>query len=311
MNKTVQSSKTDVDERSSQDEQEDNSRFYDSHIDLSDAHKSESAIQRTGTTWSGMPTRTQPPTQVTFEQAYIPATMQYPTGDTRSTGFPRPARYVESRVKLRKFKPGNNVRAWFEIADNEFLARGTFELDKFSALISSLDNEVYDGMSNAIAGLPSANRYEALKSLLIEHYSLTRGQELRKLLSGLLIKGKKPSRLLAEMRSRDGPRRFNNEDLKTLFLEYLPNNVRMTLQVVPGDVYALAAVADKIMEHRSTDSGQELMTIQKPGDSLLNIVTPLDIKLRRKPVFEKPRRLPADKLKVAKAEFQFMMDQEF
>ncbi|KMQ88785.1 phage tail protein [Lasius niger] len=222
MNKTVQSSKTDVDERSSQDEQEDNSRFYDSHIDLSDAHKSESAIQRTGTTWSGMPTRTQPPTQVTFEQAYIPATMQYPTGDTRSTGFPGPARYVESRVKLRKFKPGNNVRAWFEIADNEFLARGTFELDKFSALISSLDNEV-----------------------------------------------------------------------------------------VPGDVYALAAVADKIMEHRPTDSGQELMAIQKPGDSLLNIVTPLDIKLRRKPVFEKPRRLPADKLKVAKAEFQFMMDQEF
>lgn len=123
-------------------------------------------------------------------------------------------------------------------------------------------------MSNAIAGLPPTNRYESLKALLVEHYSLSRGQELRKLLSGLSIKGQKPSRLLAEMRSLAGTGRFDKEDLKTLFLEYLPNDVRMTLQVVSGDVYALAAVADKIIEHRPPDSGQELMAIQKPTDSL-------------------------------------------
>lgn len=82
MSKTVQSLKTDADERSSQDEQEDDARFYDSHIELNDEHKTEPAIQRTGTTRSGMPTRTHPPTQVTYEQEYVPATMQYPTGDT-------------------------------------------------------------------------------------------------------------------------------------------------------------------------------------------------------------------------------------
>lgn len=38
------------------------------------------------------------------------------------------------------------------------------------------------------------------------------------------------------------------DDLKTLFLEYLPSDVRMALQIIPDDVRALAAVADKIME---------------------------------------------------------------
>ncbi|KYN26717.1 hypothetical protein ALC57_03906 [Trachymyrmex cornetzi] len=116
-------------------------------------------------------------------------------------------------------------------------------------------------MSNVIAGLPHNNRYDALKLLLIEHYSLTRGEELRTLLSGLTIKGRKPTRLLAEMQSLARHGRFDEEDLKTLFLEYLPRDVRMTLQVVPGNVDALAA--DKIMEHRPTDSDQEVTAIQK------------------------------------------------
>lgn len=120
--------------------------------------------------------------------------------------------YSEYKVKLRKFKPGFNVRTWFEIAESEFNERRTSEVDRFTALVSSLDDEVYDSMSNAIAGLPPINRYESLKTLLIEYYSLTRGQEIRKLLSGLLIKDKKPFRLLAEMRSLAGPGRFDNED---------------------------------------------------------------------------------------------------
>lgn len=171
--------------------------------------------------------------------------------------------YSEFKVKLRKFKAGSNVRAWFEIAESEFRERNTSEADKFTALVSSLEDDVYESMCGAIVGIPRANRYQALKSLLVEHYSLTRGQELRKLLSGLSIQGKKPSRLLAEMRSLAGSGRIDDEDLKTLFLEYLPNDVRMTLQVVPGDVNALATVADKIMEHRPTVDNRELMAAKK------------------------------------------------
>ncbi|KYN06619.1 hypothetical protein ALC62_02429 [Cyphomyrmex costatus] len=147
-------------------------------------------------------------------------------------------------------------------------------------------------MSNVIAGLPHNNRYDSLKSLLIEHYSLTRGEELRTLLSGLTVKGRKPTRLLAEMRSLARHGRFDEEDLKTLFLEYLPRDVRMTLQVVPGNVDALAAVADKIMEHRPTDSGQEVTAIQKSdNDSIKEKLAEITEQLNQmKARFEKSSR---------------------
>ena len=193
--------------------------------------------------------------QVPYEHAYFPANMP-------NMGRMPPYRnYAGYRVKLRKFKAGGNVCAWFEIAESEFHEWNTSEADKFA----SLDDDVYDSMSNSIAGLPPTNRYASLKALLIEHYSLSRGQELRKLLSGLSIKDKKPSRLLAEMRSLAGHGRFTDEDLKTLFLEYIPSDVRMTLQVVPGDVNALATVADKIMEHRPVEK-QEVAAIKKTED---------------------------------------------
>lgn len=59
------------------------------------------------------------------------------------------------------------------------------------------------------------------------------------------------------------------------FLEYLPSDVRMTLQVVPGDVNALAAVADKIMEHRPPEDNRELATMQKPEDKLASQIAKL------------------------------------
>ncbi|EZA55651.1 hypothetical protein X777_04293 [Ooceraea biroi] len=143
-------------------------------------------------------------------------------------------------------------------------------------------------MCSAIAGLPSAHRYQSLKMLLVEHYSLTRGQELRKLLSGLSVKDKKPSRLLAEMRSLAGPGRIDDKDYKTLFLEYLPSDVRMTLQVVPGDVNVLAAVADKIMEQQPPDDDCELVAIQQPEHDLANKIAELTKQLNELKVHHEP-----------------------
>jgi hypothetical protein len=212
--------------------------------------------------------------QVPNEHMYFPANM------SNMSRMPPYRNYTGYRVKLRKFKSGGNVRAWFEIAESEFHEWNTSEADKFAALISSLDDDVYDSMSNSIAGLPPTNRYASLKALLIEHYSLSRGQELRKLLSGLSIKDKKPSRLLAEMRSLAGHGRFTDEDLKTLFLEYIPSDVRMTLQVVPGDVNALATVADKIMEHRPAEK-QEVAAIKKTEDDTASMLAKLLKRLDR------------------------------
>jgi len=125
------------------------------------------------------------PTQVSpeFPYHYVPFTMPHTSNETYQS-------YTEYKVTLRKFKAGTNVRAWFEIAENEFHQRRTSEANKFTALVSSLDDEIYENMSCAIAGVPPINRYQSLKTLLIKHYSLTRGQELRKLLSGLSIKDK-------------------------------------------------------------------------------------------------------------------------
>lgn len=44
--------------------------------------------------------------------------------------------------------------------------------------------------------------------------------------------------------------------------------MRITLQVVPGDVSALAAVADKIMEHHPPETSVEIMAIKVPEQDL-------------------------------------------
>lgn len=105
-------------------------------------------------------------------------------------------------VKLSMFWR-NRAKLWFTFLESEFTA---YRLDdiKFSAVVRHLDEQTMLAVADILEQPPSSDKYEKLKSILIERFSDSLEKQLRKLLVGMELEDKTPSVLLREMRTLAG-----------------------------------------------------------------------------------------------------------
>ncbi|KAH8345364.1 hypothetical protein KR084_007963 [Drosophila pseudotakahashii] len=99
---------------------------------------------------------------------------------------------------------------------------------------------------------PVTNKYQALKTRLLDKFSETSQSKLNRLLRGGETAGLKPSEILTHMR-RLAPEPGNENIIHTLFLAEMPQSIRPTLTVwEESDLDKLAKVADKMLEATMT-----------------------------------------------------------
>ncbi|GBN74770.1 hypothetical protein AVEN_209676-1 [Araneus ventricosus] len=98
-------------------------------------------------------------------------------------------------VKLPPFWKAN-PSLWFVQREAQFALAGiTVDDTKFNHIISAVDSEILNSVSDIILRPPDIDKYTILKKRLIELHSESEASKIRTLLQGLELSDQRPSQL--------------------------------------------------------------------------------------------------------------------
>ena len=153
-------------------------------------------------------------------------------------------------LKLPPFWP-NDPALWFAQVEAQFVTRDiSAQNTKFAYVIGSLQQDIAQEVRDFIISPPAKNRYDKLREELIKRTSESQQKRLHQLLIAEELGDKKPSQLLRKMRQLLGESSLEESIMKQLFLQRLPDNVRIILASTSETepIERLAELADKIFE---------------------------------------------------------------
>nr|XP_042902637.1 uncharacterized protein LOC122270194 [Parasteatoda tepidariorum] len=151
---------------------------------------------------------------------------------------------------------------WFAQLESQFkLANITVDSTKFYYVVSSLGSDDLTGsddldltcVSDIVLNIPDSEAYTQIKTRLIAQNADSESSRLKKLLSGIELGDKKPSKLLYEMQSLAADK-ISSEVLKNLWLQRLPLQIRQILSISKDNVQSLAKMADSVFEISNEDA---------------------------------------------------------
>ncbi|XP_046145355.1 uncharacterized protein LOC123988647 [Osmia bicornis bicornis] len=153
-----------------------------------------------------------------------------------------------ARVKLPSFWKENPL-LWFSQVDAAFVLSKIVSDDiKFRNVVLNLDPTVLPFVADIITNPPEHGKYDCLKQRILGALDESSESKLRRLLRGHGMGDEKPSNYLQRLRNLAGGQ-CSDSVLRTLFLEQMPENIRVILAISEGmDLGKLALQADKIYE---------------------------------------------------------------
>lgn len=141
-----------------------------------------------------------------------------------------------------------NIEAWFTTMDFWFTASGiTADRQKTATILAALDPSIIAQLSDVIATLPQSDRYEYLKTKIIEHFADSEHRRLNRLLSELPLGDKKPSELYFEMKRVAG-NTLGDAALKGLWTKRLPEMAQPVVAASSGPPSEFTKIADSVVD---------------------------------------------------------------
>lgn len=154
---------------------------------------------------------------------------------------------------------------YFIQMESQFAVAGiTVDQTKFHHVVSSLDAKYLQHVGEIIRNPPAANKYEAVKKAIIDEFTDSDQKKVRTLIKEIELGDLKPSQLLKRMKelARD---KINDDVMKTLWMERLPESIRAVISIVDGDAAQMALQADKMLEiHRFSGTGVSAVQSTNP-----------------------------------------------
>ena len=145
----------------------------------------------------------------------------------------------------------NDPEVWFAQAEAQFATRNiTAESTKYSHVIATLPTEVAQDVRDILINPPSTDPYTTLRKKLIARTTESEQRRVQMLLTEEELGDRKPSQLLRRMVQLVGDQQLDKGILKQLFLQRLPQNVRLILASTSESLSLsdLADLADRIIE---------------------------------------------------------------
>lgn len=141
-----------------------------------------------------------------------------------------------------------NIKLWFTMIEACFqTASITTDADKYSYVVSSMDEKNIREVEDVLENPPEMGKYENLKNTLIERACKSQEQKTRQLLNREEIGDRTPSKYLRHLRELAGTT-VPEDFIKTLWMERLPPNVRAILIAQePIGLDQAAKIADAIV----------------------------------------------------------------
>ncbi|XP_077557685.1 uncharacterized protein LOC144172966 [Haemaphysalis longicornis] len=153
-------------------------------------------------------------------------------------------------LKLPQYWP-QDPQVWLAQVNSRFaVARTTSQSQKFNHPVSALPPEIATKLRNLIVLPPPTTPFETLTRELIQRTTMSEQRRLQVLQSEELGV-RKPSQLLRRIQQLLGEKEvtFDQALLRELFLQRLPNSVRMVLATARGlTIFQLAQLVDSIMD---------------------------------------------------------------
>ncbi|GBL74515.1 hypothetical protein AVEN_235446-1 [Araneus ventricosus] len=112
---------------------------------------------------------------------------------------------------------------------------------------AAIESNVLDFLQNIVISALEIYKYVILKNRVIETYSVSDASKLRTLLQRIELGDQRPSILLKRMLDLPG-NHFSDDIFKSLWLDRLPENVKLVLVAPSGKLSSLAIMADKILD---------------------------------------------------------------
>lgn len=170
------------------------------------------------------------------------------TTSTTATTTTATATSASVAVKLPDFWKSDPAM-WFAQAEAQFVLAGvTRDETKFYHIIAKVDQTVLCHISDLVANPPQTNKYDAIKERLLNRFEMSPQAKMEKLLNSCDLGDMKPTHLLAKMQDLAAGLRVEENLMKMLFLQRLPQNIRSVLAIHDGTLSKLAEMADKMLE---------------------------------------------------------------
>lgn len=177
----------------------------------------------------------------------------------------------------------HNPKLWFMQIEAQFYSNNIKgDVSKYYAVVSALDCNTLQQVADLLEKPPPTQKYDALKSALIDAFSDSNERQLKKLLTEMDLGDQKPSQLLRQMKSL-ASNKVTDDVLRTLWLQRLPNQVQLILSASQGVALTkMAEIADKIVEVSAgnplsvaaiTHAGPTLPTLNQPNASAHELVS--------------------------------------
>lgn len=155
-----------------------------------------------------------------------------------------------ARVKLPDFVE-EHTDLWFWQVDSAFEASGiTADKKKYNTIIGHLPTRVMYKLADLRTNPPEqGSMYNTLKQRITTEFADSTQTKITRLLGDMPLGDRKPSQLLAEMRSKAANTPVGEDLLKQLWLRNLPEQVRIILSADDSiAINTLATMADRVIE---------------------------------------------------------------
>ena len=140
---------------------------------------------------------------------------------------------------------------WFDQLEAQFaLARITVDDTKYFHVVSKIDAEILECCADIIRSPPEEAKYQSIKDRIIGEYAASTASRMQALLHGTELGDRKPSQLLREMKTLAVGIVSDDDLIKQLWLQRLPEMTQAVLNVVDKktSLKDLAMQADKLAE---------------------------------------------------------------
>lgn len=183
-----------------------------------------------------------------------------------------PSQLSKVSVKVPPFWKDNPV-LWFRQLESQFINSGvTTPLTKYHTVVGHIETDVLAQVGDIIGDIPGSDAYQKLKTRLIEVFSASEQQRLKRLLTNIELGDRRPSALLKEMQELAGPL-VGEQFLKSLWIQHLPPNIQGILVSLDLDLHQLASKADKISD---VVTPAQLFSIQEKRSNSRSVEERLD-----------------------------------
>jgi len=140
--------------------------------------------------------------------------------------------------------------AWFVLVENQFsINRIVDDNEQFAHALGALPQSIVPLISNVLTNPQPGNKYNRLKTTLLNHYAISEEQRLDELISGLQQMGDlKPSHFYRLLEQKAGDSKLITPALlKNRWLKRLPDELRAILaRDLNKDIEEILPVADQI-----------------------------------------------------------------